>query len=77
MIRWEYRVLVVKSAWGAQLKEQHEEMLNALGREGWELTGMAAESTAMSLVFKRPIGEERLSRRKERDKEREWPSWER
>ncbi|MGB9593025.1 MAG: DUF4177 domain-containing protein [Anaerolineae bacterium] len=73
MTQWEYRVLVFKSGWGAQLKEQHEETLNALGQEGWELAGMAAEGAAMSLVFKRPIAEERLSRRRERD----WPSWER
>ncbi|MDH7489382.1 MAG: DUF4177 domain-containing protein [Anaerolineae bacterium] len=71
MTKWEYRVLVIKIGWGAQLKEQHEETLNALGQEGWELTGMAAEGAAMSLVFKRPIGEERPSQRKERV----WPSW--
>lgn len=73
MTRWEYRVLVIKSGWGAQLKAKHEEALNALGQEGWELAGMAAEGTAMSLVFKRPIADEKPARRQERG----WPSWER
>ncbi len=73
MTQWEYRVLVIKSGWGARLKEEHEEVLNALGHEGWELAGMAAESTAMSMVFKRPVAEHKPSRRSEEG----WPSWER
>jgi len=72
MMKWEYRVLVVKSGWGAQLKQSHEEELNALGREGWELTGIAAEGAAMSMVFKRPISEGKPPRHR---KEGEWPSW--
>jgi hypothetical protein len=72
MTKWEYRVLVFKSGWGAQLKEKNEEDLNALGQEGWELVGMAAEGAAMSLVFKRAIGEHVPPRHR---KEGEWPSW--
>ena len=72
MTKWEYRVLVFKSGWGAQLKEAHEQDLNALGQEGWELVGMAAEGSAMSLVFKRPIGESKPPRHRVAG---EWPSW--
>ena len=72
MTKWEYRVVVFKSGWGAQLKEEHEEKLNALGQEGWELVGMAAEGAAMSLVFKRPIGEGDPSARRHPEG---WPSW--
>ncbi|MBC7259311.1 MAG: DUF4177 domain-containing protein [Chloroflexi bacterium] len=71
MTKWEYRVLVFKSGWGARLKEEHEEVLNALGQEGWELAGRAAESTVMSLVFKRPVGKHKPSRHVEQG----WPSW--
>lgn len=71
MTKWEYRVLVFKSGWGAQLKEKNEEDLNALGQEGWELVGMAAEGAAMSLVFKRAIDENVPHHRREG----EWRSW--
>ncbi len=71
MVKWEYRVLVIKSGWGARLKERHEEDLNALGQEGWELAGMAAEGAVMSMVFKRPIPQGRASRQRGGD----WPAW--
>jgi len=71
MTKWEYRVVVFKSGWGAQLKEEHEEKLNALGQEGWELVGMAAEGAAMSLAFKRPIGGDHAAHRQAEG----WPSW--
>jgi hypothetical protein len=72
MTKWEYRVLVFKSGWSAQLKEKHEEDLNTLGQEGWELVGMAAEGAAISLAFKRPIGERKPPRHRA---DGEWPSW--
>lgn len=71
MTKWEYRVVTFKSGWGAQLKEEHEEKLNALGQEGWELVGMAAEGAAMSLAFKRPIGGATSSRKHAEG----WGSW--
>jgi hypothetical protein len=70
MTQWEYRIVVYKSMFGARLKRQHEDELNALGREGWELVGMAAESSAMSMVFKRPVSEKRGRRRTEG-----WQGW--
>jgi hypothetical protein len=72
MTKWEYRVLVIKSGWDAQLKEKHEDEFNALGQEGWELTGIAAEGAAMSMVFKRPIAEGKPPRHRV---EGGWSAW--
>ena len=46
---WEYKV-VVRNAEAEPLSEQD---LNALGRRGWELTGVAASSGALHYYFKR------------------------
>jgi hypothetical protein len=71
MTKWEYLIETYKHWSGARLKKEHEEDLDALGLEGWELVGMAAESTVLTLVFKRPILEKEASRRRER----RWPDW--
>lgn len=71
MEQWEYKIVAYTHWSGAKLKPEHEEELNALGEEGWELVGMSAVSTTMTLVFKRPIEAKRSTRRRRED----WPSW--
>ena len=45
MQRWEYRVVEA---------EISEELLNGLGGEGWELTGIVAGASGPRAYFKRP-----------------------
>jgi len=71
MTRWEYRVSIYKNWAGARLKTEHEEDLNTLGWDGWELVGMAAASTVLTMVFKRPVEEKRAARKQAHG----WPDW--
>ncbi len=71
MTKWEYRIATYKSWSGPHLKKEHEEELNALGWDGWELVSMAAGSNVLTLVFKRPIEEKAVSRKRAQG----WPDW--
>ena len=47
-VEWEYRVVTRET--GASLTEDE---LNALGKDGWELTGVASQASATIFYFKR------------------------
>ena len=49
-VTWEYKQLTRKE------KAPAEEELNALGQDGWELTGILNESGQVHFYFKRSIG---------------------
>ena len=51
-LKWEYK-LVVRNLESEQPLDENE--LNALGEEGWELTGIAQHPPVTHYYFKRPI----------------------
>ena len=68
MTKWEYRVATF-SSWTGKLKEEHVAEIAQLGEEGWELGGMTAVSTILTLIFKRPVPSAAHRERKG------WPEW--
>ena len=39
----------------SQSRDIHRDELNALGRDGWELTGVYADATSVHFYFKRIV----------------------
>jgi hypothetical protein len=60
MVQWEYKVLAPGGVIKSVKPEDLEGQLNALGQEGWEVTGMTAteNSGKIWIVLKRHIGGE-------------------
>jgi len=52
-LKWEYKQ-VVRDLETEQLLDEAE--LNALGAEGWEMSGIAQQASAVLFYFKRTIG---------------------
>jgi hypothetical protein len=57
-VHWEYKVLAPGGVIKSVKPEDLESQLNALGQEGWEMTGFTAteNSGKMWVVLKRQIG---------------------
>jgi hypothetical protein len=47
--RWEYKIVLALS------NDQAEQQIRALGRDGWELVGVAVNPDNYSLFLKRPV----------------------
>ena len=51
MINWEYKIeKTTKSMWSGKDKTNVGELLNNLGRDGWELISVVPETTTGSLL---------------------------
>jgi hypothetical protein len=58
MQKWEYRVVAKhKESVASQTEEarKHEEAINALGDEGWELVSALELKQGWRFIFKRPV----------------------
>jgi len=53
--RWEYRVETFRSAWGRPKDADLEEALNEWGEEGWEVIGLAQDSSKILVLARRPL----------------------
>lgn len=65
ILRWEYRVESLGSAFSHPKDEEIEEKLNEWGEDGWEIIDVSPPfgSTKIRIVAKRPLSERERRRR--------------